>query len=748
VSLVGVELDGDVVFLDDAILYDSSFANLGTISLEISADVEIDGVVTLAGGGLVEFLGANRFRGVLSPEQTLPKLVNLDNTFRAAQPIDPAHIGEKMIVENYGIMEANGLLSNLSIHLNGPSALASGTASWRNRGVVRALNKGRLYITYAGDSRKLDNVGGVIEFDAQSTIQFYESHIIGGTIRSLATAPILGQSLLGVGNFGPTLENVRFEGVTDWDTPFLLLGNLENTGTSYVQGITLTDDEATLNGGGVIEIDSIGGGGLGPFTPPKTLINIDNTIRLNGSTYLRHAHLVNRGKILSNDTDSSTKIVLSAFPFGSAKLTNSGLIEVVDGDRLSINRGDSPIVNYELEGGSVLPGLIQVDAESEIQLGSVSGGVLQVAEGGVMQVGVLSGPVEAGDIHLLGKIEVSGTLSGTIRNDGQLTGSFTSMDSTHTRLIGNGELLAGHIEVGDYATFTNGPDHTIATGEGDGTIRTRGNLLVNEGRIEARNGNTLRIEHAGAESAFQQRGQLVATGGGDLIFSNQPSHTRVLRFANDGLLVSETGSTISIHIDELFTNRGTVRIEPDATLTVSQTFRSPTFAQTAMGVLEIALGGSASPAEYGRLEAATAVLDGTLAVTIFDLGTGKFVPQLGDSFQILTTDEGLDPIAGQFASLSLPDLATGLFWQLDYLPHSVDLSVIALTTDLDLDHDVDGGDFLAIQRTDPTLIAQWQTEFGTHVIVTGGGAQLAVPEPATLVLLALSACLSGALRRR
>ena len=56
--------------------------------------------------------------------------------------------------------------------------------------------------------------------------------------------------------------------------------------------------------------------------------------------------------------------------------------------------------------------------------------------------------------------------------------------------------------------------------------------------------------------------------------------------------------------------------------------------------------------------------------------------------------------------------------------------------DLDGDGDVDGQDFLLIQRTDPALIPQWQLEFGS-----GGGAlaaAAAVPEPGALGLLGLA----------
>lgn len=52
--------------------------------------------------------------------------------------------------------------------------------------------------------------------------------------------------------------------------------------------------------------------------------------------------------------------------------------------------------------------------------------------------------------------------------------------------------------------------------------------------------------------------------------------------------------------------------------------------------------------------------------------------------------------------------------------------------DLDDDGDVDGADFLAIQRTNASLIPQWQTEYGTVPQVASASV---VPEPSTMGLL-------------
>ncbi len=73
-----------------------------------------------------------------------------------------------------------------------------------------------------------------------------------------------------------------------------------------------------------------------------------------------------------------------------------------------------------------------------------------------------------------------------------------------------------------------------------------------------------------------------------------------------------------------------------------------------------------------------------------------------------------------------------------------DDSVVA-DVDLDDDGDVDGNDFLLIQRTAPTLIAEWRTQFGTGAISANVGS---VPEPSAAVLALAAAGWTAAWRRR
>lgn len=68
--------------------------------------------------------------------------------------------------------------------------------------------------------------------------------------------------------------------------------------------------------------------------------------------------------------------------------------------------------------------------------------------------------------------------------------------------------------------------------------------------------------------------------------------------------------------------------------------------------------------------------------------------------------------------------------------HIFSVGAVSADADIDGDGDVDGADFLAIQRTDPSLISQWQTEYGNGIGVLV--ATNSVPEPSAVGLLVLS----------
>ena len=65
-------------------------------------------------------------------------------------------------------------------------------------------------------------------------------------------------------------------------------------------------------------------------------------------------------------------------------------------------------------------------------------------------------------------------------------------------------------------------------------------------------------------------------------------------------------------------------------------------------------------------------LGGELEVSLYDLGSGLFAPQLGDSFDLFMADT----ISGDFDLLTLAALGGGLGWQLDVLADAIGITDI------------------------------------------------------------------------
>lgn len=125
--------------------------------------------------------------------------------------------------------------------------------------------------------------------------------------------------------------------------------------------------------------------------------------------------------------------------------------------------------------------------------------------------------------------------------------------------------------------------------------------------------------------------------------------------------------------------------------------------------------------DHGTTLAIAGQLDfqGSLVV---DLAADSAEPEPGDMFDILD----FETFTGQFNSLQLPALSPGLAWNISELSTTGVLQVVD-NVDFDNDGDVDGLDFLTLQRTDINLLAHWQSLYGKQ-LVSGNSAALVVPE--------------------
>jgi hypothetical protein len=174
------------------------------------------------------------------------------------------------------------------------------------------------------------------------------------------------------------------------------------------------------------------------------------------------------------------------------------------------------------------------------------------------------------------------------------------------------------------------------------------------------------------------------------------------------------------------------------------------FVNGANGTLQFDLGGTTAGTQYDQiLVDGGLALDGTLAVSLFNLGGGTFAPAVGNSFTLISAT---GEIGGTFDQLALPG---GFTWNVAYNTHSIVLSVTGLGTagDFNSDGKVDAADYVVWRKMNGTAqqYQDWRNNFGAGT-GSGSGAGIGnsggVPEPTSAVLLGIAAAGLATLRRR
>lgn len=269
-----------------------------------------------------------------------------------------------------------------------------------------------------------------------------------------------------------------------------------------------------------------------------------------------------------------------------------------------------------------------------------------------LQIG--SSPGGSGTYNLSG----SGSLTAAFESIGFFgTGSFTQSGGTNTvsnglylgyestgngtyNLSGTGSLTAGDEYIGFSGTGVfnqSGGTHTVDTMTLAANAGSTGTYNLTGGTLTVNNGIT------------NNAGGVFNTGAGTIVTVGGPG------FINHGQLNGP--GTIAGNI----TSDGTIAPgNSPGTLAIAGDYT-----QSALGTLAVEIGGLLAGTEYDVLNVTgTATLDGTLDVSLFDLGSGLFAPQAGDSFDILTADL----LQGSFSTLSFAALLDpNLSWQINYL---------------------------------------------------------------------------------
>ena len=175
------------------------------------------------------------------------------------------------------------------------------------------------------------------------------------------------------------------------------------------------------------------------------------------------------------------------------------------------------------------------------------------------------------------------------------------------------------------------------------------------------------------------------------------------------------------------------------------------YTQHADGTLEIDL---LDPATHDKLDiTGTATLAGLLQVS----EVAGFAPAFGDSFTLVEADGG---ILGEFDTMTLPTLAAGQVFVVDYTSTAVSLTVAGSVADFDFDGDVDdqdlsmwqtafgvdaGGDADGDGDSDLQDLLLWQSEYTGPLALSAASV---VPEPSAALLVTVSTLAAVARRRR
>jgi pectate lyase len=226
--------------------------------------------------------------------------------------------------------------------------------------------------------------------------------------------------------------------------------------------------------------------------------------------------------------------------------------------------------------------------------------------------------------------------------------------------------------------------------------------------------------------------------------------TKVLA-KGDGGAFNFTGGVLSAETVgfDLVNNGGT--IAPGESPGVTHVMGDLTLAS---GTLEIEIGGT-TVGEYDQLVVdGQTLLGGTLKVTPIDLGQGAWAPVLGDEFALLASQGG---IGGLFAGFDLPQLGSGLEWELfkneTFLTLTVVEAIETLAGDYNDDGTVDAADYtvwrdslasgtpllnetMSLGTVDGEDYTAWKANFGATQ--GGDGSQSSVPEPTSLGLALVS----------
>jgi hypothetical protein len=615
--------------------------------------------------------------GSISMSDNISNRIVTDNTRCTNGPQHTIH-GAGQLLANTG-----GMINNGTIIADLPSGIVidPNGLGFTNAGLLRAASGGTLTLSSNG----FDNSSGLIEALDGSVVQIANgASVTGGDLTASGTGGIYLVA-------GPLLTDVTTTGTVFLpnNNAAVVHGTLVNNGTWSLNSLGNSTDlycnaGATLSGPGSIVMSNNGNNRI--LTDNTACTNaLGHTIRGAGQLLVNTGGMVNAGTIIA---DQNAALVVD--PNG-VNFANTGTLRAASGGTLILTAGTFVNTN----------GLIEAQDMSTVV---VNGGAT-LMDGTMTTSG--SGIVNVGGGATFTNIASSGTIEQDNNQSTIITGTLTNNSTWMLSSVGNltdlnciaGATLGG---TGSLTMSNNGNNRILAnntqcTNAVGHTIRGAGQLLantggmLNQGTIVADQTAALTLDPNGL--GFTNQGTLRAMGSGGITINPDP-------FTNAGTVLVDTGSSLvrngtypqtagtttvngTLNATGLvdiqggaLQGSGTVaanvpnagQVRPGGSAAAGNLSINGTYTQTAGGVLNVEIGGSAPGTGYDRLTVSgAATLNGTINISLIN----NFMPVLNSTFTVLTFASH----TGDFATYNGLMQSNGLAFSASYTGTSLVLTV-------------------------------------------------------------------------
>jgi hypothetical protein len=562
-------------------------------------------------------------------------------------------VNQQTVSGTGGILNLTGFNNSGTINANVPTGtnnlqLQLGRAgASTNTGTIEASNGGVLVI----GSTTINNVGGTIEsVGANSNVSLVGSlgtsglTISGGTYTTSDGGTIYGEGFTTLdGTTNPVVNSgtLVVPDVNQNTSGINIQGTFKNTNTVKLLS---TGDLVLLSvpNGETFTLTGIGKVVMGDGTnnaynnQPSIGSNFDssgffvNESNIEGTGQITLVQgITNKGVINDNVPVGSAGLVLSFGNEGSSGIINQGTIEASNGGKVQFY----PDVSFDN------PGTLTAAAKSTIFINNNF-------------VNLSNGTLTGGTYNVTGTLEIPGNIT---TNDAKivLTGKASQI------LNPNSNALAGFVTNASKGSFELKGSQSFTSA---GTFTNQGAISISKGSIFTVGSGGTYLQSEGRTTVNGKLALSTTEERIDESDSESDPAAADIRIAKGSLLGN--GGTIAAHVS----SSGTVI--PAASLTTTGKLGiTGAYTQTAAGALDANIAG-ASSGQFNLLTVGGAAsLGGTLNIGLLN----KFVPAVGDTFEILTARR----VTGTFATVNGTKINDSEHFTVTYNSDNVTLTVVS-----------------------------------------------------------------------